>query len=247
VEGGRAGKRLREMRTRRGEPARNRSAEYLILLVTLSLVAVTTLPAERGVSAAERWVFEAINGLPSWPWLEWPVRIVMQVGAFFALPIIAAIAFVMKRYRLGVAMFVSGTSAYLIARLAKLLIERGRPVEVFPPDDVIIRGNVQLGLGFPSGHSAVAAAVVCAAIPYFVWRYKLWLLLVPLVVAFGRIYVGAHLPLDVVGGLSIGVATATVYHLVIQRKPEIVGEPDVDGPDSPTRDPGSAPERATTR
>ena len=232
------------MRTRRGEPVRNRTVEYVILAVTIGLVAVTTLPAERGVSAAERWVFEAINGLPSWPWLEWPVRVVMQAGAFFALPIIAAVAFVMKRYRLGVAVLVSGAAAYLLARVAKEFVQRARPQGVFPTEDVIVRGNVQGGLGFPSGHSAVAAAVVLAAIPYLIWRYKLWLLLVPLVVAFARVYVGAHLPLDVVAGLSIGIATATVYHLVIQRKPEVVGEPDVDGPDSPTRDPSPGPQRA---
>jgi undecaprenyl-diphosphatase len=233
------------MRTRNGEPVRNRTAEYLVLLVALAIVAVTTLPAERGVPAAERWVFEAINGLPSWPWLEWPVRVVMQAGAFFALPIIAAVAFLLKRFRLGVAVLVSGGVAYLLARVAKDFVYRHRPFELLPPDDVVVRGNVQTGLGFPSGHSAVAAAVVCAAIPYLVWRYKLWLLLVPVVVAFGRIYVGAHLPLDVVGGMSLGIATATIYHLVIQRAPEAVGEPDLDGPESPTRDRDPAPDRAT--
>ena len=233
------------MRTRRGEPVRNRTAEFFLLLVMFAIVAVTTLPAERGVPAVERWVFEAINGLPSWPWLEWPVRIVMQAGAFFALPIIAGVAFLLKRFRLGVAVLVSGGTAYLLARFAKEFVERRRPYELFLADDVVVRGHVQTGLGFPSGHSAVAAAVVCAAIPYLVWRYKLWLLLVPVVVAFGRIYVGAHLPLDVVAGMSIGVATATIYHLMIQRVPEAVGEPDLDGPGSPTRDPGPTPERAT--
>jgi membrane-associated phospholipid phosphatase len=225
------------VRTRHGEPVRNRSAEYLILLVTTAIIVVATVPAERGLTAVERWVFEAINGLPSWPWLEWPVRFVMQVGAFFALPIIAAVAFVLKRVRLGVAVLVSGGAAYLLARLAKDFVARARPAAFFPPDDIVVRGNVQQGLGFPSGHSAVAAAVVCAAIPYLVWRYKLWLLFVPIVVAFGRIYVGAHLPLDVLAGMSIGIAIAIVYHLVIQRAPQAVGDPDVDGPGSPTRDP----------
>jgi undecaprenyl-diphosphatase len=41
---------------------------------------------------------------------------------------------------------------------------------------------------------------------------------------FGRVYSGAHLPLDVVGGAGLGVAIASVIHLVI-------GTPDAPPPE----------------
>jgi undecaprenyl-diphosphatase len=52
-------------------------------------------------------------------------------------------------------------------------------------------------------------------------------------VAFARIYVGAHLPLDVVGGAGIGVTAGSLVHLVIgvpvrPRRPDAVPSADRD-------------------
>jgi glycosyltransferase 2 family protein len=104
-----------------------------------------------------------------------------------------------------------------LARLVKLLVDRGRPLEVLPHVEVIVRGPIQQGLGFPSGHAAVAAALAGVALPYLAWRWRLWLLALPVLVALARIYVGAHLPLDVIGGLTLGAAVASAIHLALGR------------------------------
>jgi undecaprenyl-diphosphatase len=41
------------------------------------------------------------------------------------------------------------------------------------------------------------------------------LLAIPLVVGFARVYVGAHLPLDVVAGWAIGAFAASGVHLIL--------------------------------
>jgi undecaprenyl-diphosphatase len=108
-------------------------------------------------------------------------------------------------------------------------------------EEVRIRGAAAAGLGFPSGHSAVSAAIVLIVLPYLIWRWRWALLALPLVVAFARIYVGAHLPLDVVAGLAIGALCAAIVNLAIGVPPAplraptapTAGEPPGDEPVPP--------------
>jgi glycosyltransferase 2 family protein len=177
----------------------------------------------------ERAVFHAINGLPGW--LGSVVEPVMQLGWYGAVLIAAvaaiAVGFLTHHPRrgaiAGLAIGLAGTGAYLAARLAKHLVNRGRPGSML--EEVRIRGAAASGLGFPSGHSAVSAAIVLVVIPYLIWRWRWALLVLPLTVAFARIYVGAHLPLDVVAGLAIGVIAACVVNLGLGVPPRPVRAP----------------------
>jgi undecaprenyl-diphosphatase len=190
--------------------------EVAIIVGAVALFAAVTVLPLRGVSPMERSVFLAVNGLPGW--LDPGLQLVMRFGMFVAAPILGLLAFLLRRPRIGTAIVVCGVSAYAVARIMKFVVERGRPAVVFPMQDVITRGAPQDGLGFPSGHAAVSTAIVCAIIPLVTWRFRFCLLAIPAAVAFGRVYVGAHLPLDVVGGATIGVAVAATYHLVLVRR-----------------------------
>ncbi|HSL10836.1 MAG TPA: phosphatase PAP2 family protein [Actinomycetota bacterium] len=211
--------------------------EAPLIVAAIAVFAFTTAPALDGVPSPERWVFVSINGLAGW--LEAPIHVVMTLGLMIAVPIAAGIAFLLRHPRAGTAIGVAGISAYLIAKVGKDVVARGRPLTVFADGDVIARGAVQSGLGFPSGHAAVSTAIVCAVIPFLRTPWRWALLIVPVLVSFGRIYVGAHLPLDVVGGAAIGLFCASLYHLVISRpavrgadveEPQATSEPALGGP-----------------
>jgi undecaprenyl-diphosphatase len=200
---------------------RFRVSDAATVLVAAVLLTVTTLLADRGVPEAERAVFAAVNGLPDA--LEPPVVAVMWLGTFPAVVIAAGAALLWRRFGMASAIALSGTFAYFGTKLLKVWIERGRPADALPQADAIVRAGEQQGFGFPSGHAAVSAAIVGAALPYVPARWRWWLLALPAAVAFGRMYVGAHLPLDVVGGLAIGFAAAALFRIAF-------GRPETEGP-----------------
>ena len=116
------------------------------------------------------------------------------------------------RFRLARELLAAGLLAYYSAKGLKDLVGRGRPAALV--NDVIVRGPAGHGLGFPSGHAAVSFALTATAVPFLArrWRRVIWVL--PLTVGFARVFVGARLPLDVVGGFALGWTAGALVHLV---------------------------------
>ena len=127
----------------------------------------------------------------------------MQAGTFATVPAVSAVALLAGRRRLAVALLASGTAAWLGAKAAKPLAGRARPEGAL--GDVHLREGITGDLGWVSGHMAVAttlAYVGCEAVPR--WARPL-LLAIAAITGTGRMYVGAHLPHDVVGGAGLGM------------------------------------------
>jgi glycosyltransferase 2 family protein len=175
--------------------------------VALGLVvlgASTAIARSREVHEVEHRVFRSLNDLPHA--LHPPIYVVMQSGSLAAVFVAAGIAHGMGHRRLDRAIAVAGAGAWIGAKAIKRWVRRGRPtghIEV-----VHVRGTEDAGLGFPSGHAAVAFCIAALATPELPppMRPLAWALAG--MVGVARIYVGVHLPLDVVGGAALGVVTA---------------------------------------
>jgi membrane-associated phospholipid phosphatase len=197
-------------------------------LVRLGAAVAVLLLASAGVRSdrvepPERAVFRAVNDLPLPGWLYPAIWLLMQFGNIGAVPAVALLALLTRRLRMALDMALAGGAIYLVAKLVKEFVERGRPQTLL--DDVHILGEAARGLGYVSGHSAVAVALAAVAAPYLPrWgRWLAWSLAVAVLLA--RMYVGAHLPLDVLGGAALGYAAAALVHLALGVPTEAEPEP----------------------
>ena len=175
------------------------------------LAASAYIASHGSLSDLERHAFSAVNKLPDA--LSPPLTVAMQAGALAAVAVAAAIALVARRPRLAAALGASGVVTWLLVKVLKELIDRERPARLVA--DTIVRGDAAGGLGFPSGHAAVAAALATTLTPYLPrWaRRAVWSLVV--LVGVARMFVGAHLPVDVIGGLALGWVVGAAVNLAI--------------------------------
>ncbi|MGN6694889.1 MAG: phosphatase PAP2 family protein [Aquihabitans sp.] len=172
------------------------------------------LIAKGGVPPWEASVFEAVNGLPDAlrPVL-WPI---MQLGMLSVALVVAAIAgWRTRRVSVGVCTAAAVVTTWVVAKYVKQLVGRGRPFGVGL--EVNLRDHATYGLGYVSGHAAIAAALYTMVVPHLRRPYRRVALALTVTVCFARVYSGAHLPLDVVGGAALGMMIGEAFRVIEVR------------------------------
>lgn len=173
-------------------------------IATATLAASAAAARQHRVTAREAAVFRRFNRATDA--IDVPTWVIMQAGSLGAVGVASA-ATVGRGGRGPAAVVLAvGTGVWAGVKLVKPLVGRGRPTEYLA--DVIVRGAPQTGLGYPSGHAAVATTL--AMLTTHDRRSRAAALAVAGAVGCARMYSGAHLPLDVVGGVAAGALAGLV-------------------------------------
>jgi membrane-associated phospholipid phosphatase len=169
-------------------------AGAVLVLVGLLADARTPWATERTLG---RWVY------------DWPdavgdaLKVVMNVGTLVAVVLVAAGLVVAGRYRAAGAAALAGFGGWLVASMLKAWVDRPRPSARLlgrVPREVVDNAS------WPSSHTTVAAALGTVLLLTVADRRiaRLVVGLAVLLTALGRLWVGAHWALDVLGGMVLG-------------------------------------------
>lgn len=112
-------------------------------------------------------------------------------------------------YELPLKAFCAGALAYFVREIIGMIVARPRPFVTLTDMQLLV--SPQSSPAFPSGHASVAFALA-----FVVFRqdrdWGIAFLILAMLVAVGRVFVGVHYPLDVLAGAAVGWGAAWAMH-----------------------------------
>jgi undecaprenyl-diphosphatase len=183
---------------------------WLVVTAAGVVALVASIAAARRPVIGRREVslFHAVNGLPDglYPVLWLP----MQLGNLVVGTVAGwAVAAAQGSWRVAIGVALATALKLVIERVMRHRMAPYLAVRQRPGTSQVgarLRGRVpRSGPSFPSGHVILVAAIGGVVAPHLAVAWWLLLAGVVLVVMVGRVYVGAHNPLDVTAGAGAGL------------------------------------------
>jgi undecaprenyl-diphosphatase len=158
----------------------------------------------------ERWVVHHRAG-----WLNPVFEGLSYAGRFglLWLAIALLLSAVYRRWGVLLMTFIAVVVADWTSMAIKALVDRPRPPLRYPEPKTLV--PLPHDGSFPSGHAATsfaAATMLSFAFPGFAPV----LLILAAAVAYSRVYVGVHYPIDVIAGAALGALTAIALRRLVE-------------------------------
>ena len=186
------------------------------LIVVGASVALARRPT---ISPVESRVFHAVNGLPDplYHVLWVPMQLGnLVVGTLAGLAVAVVDGDLAVAIGVVLAMLLKLVTERIVRReMADYLAVRQRPG--VSQVGAILRGDVpSAGPSFPSGHVILVAAVASVIAPAIPAEWRWLPIVLTILVMVGRVYVGAHNPLDVTAGLGAGLVLGGILAAFVE-------------------------------
>jgi dolichol-phosphate mannosyltransferase len=195
---------------------RSRGRIAIALLGTVPVLGL--LVAQTSTHQVDRALFQVVNDLGPGPELLWTTLDphTRNYVVLIALALVAgALSSVRSIPRVFVRVLGSALLAWGLLEAIYAVYERPRPEETMA--DVSLNGHSWAHLNsFPSGHLAITASLAVATALLFP-RLRTLLVAYIAAVAFTRVMFGAHFPLDTLAGAALGVSSALLVAVAVER------------------------------
>lgn len=185
---------------------------YDVIILALAGIAAVSIAGlyARGQPLDIR-IFREVNSALAGPALDALAYLGYALGTFwFSLALYVAL-FIAGERRFALSALGALVAGGLLVQLIKYLSLELRPWQMLA--GVRFMGIRSTGPSFPSGHAEQAFLTSYLLIAYFMFRWYVQAALygTATMVGFTRIYVGDHLPADVVAGALIGILVAVLW------------------------------------
>jgi membrane-associated phospholipid phosphatase len=195
----------------------SRAACVAFVLGGLALFVFALVAAGREESLTDERFLAAVNGAGgrAGPAMDASARLLMPLGLAVAVVGLATFLIVKEKGIKPVLwLAIAAGLGWLFANGAKLLVDRPRPYLVL--EEIVLRQDPARGTSFPSSHVAIAVAVLIAATPFGSRTAIIIGTIYVVAVAWSRMYVGVHYPVDVLGGIGAGMVAGGLALLLLR-------------------------------
>jgi undecaprenyl-diphosphatase len=187
-----------------------------LFVLIASLVSPRVIPsANSTIAKSDSIAFLDVNSSHYYPALTILMIWLTQIGREVFWPIAIISMFIFGGWtgkKTAVVIAITMLVLIPLGALAKDIVARPRPV--IPKSDFLIAADKEYA--FPSGHALIVSAGAAGALLLFRDTPRKLVISIILsieaaLVCISRVYVGGHYPLDVVGGILLGVGVSLIF------------------------------------
>lgn len=186
------------------------------VIIAASIVFVVCLIFARRPPHVGSLEAQIVTAVYNWPTSFKPFFYgVTQLVSVYAVVALVILLWMQRHRVLAYVVATASIFTFAVVEIVKILVQRPRPPQALAR--IVSRDTMAYGFGFPSGHAALST-LLCVLLWDIVPSKYRWLLVAGVgLICLSRMYLGVHSPLDIIGGICVGLIVGLTIKLPILK------------------------------